>query len=66
MNSISNRHVASITAPVSDGVYQGWKPCMDWCEEHFGNKGGWWYIGEGVFEFTDQEDYLIFTLMWGK
>ena len=72
MNSITDRHVASIGAPIigfnpiNGHRYQGWKPCIDWCEENFGNKGGWWYIGEGVFEFSSQEDYMMFTLRWGK
>lgn len=70
INAITDRYVSSIQAPIDDTVskhrYQGWKPCIEWCEEHFGNAGGWWYVGEGVFEFSSQEDYMIFTLMWGK
>lgn len=67
-NSISNRHVASVMAPIDDVIskhrYQGWKPCIDWCEKQWGNQGGWWYIGEGVFEFIEERDYTWFMLRW--
>jgi hypothetical protein len=70
MNAIHDRYVASISAPtmsadpITGHRYQGWKPCMDWCEERWGDRGGWWYIGEGVFEFNDERDYLMFLLRW--
>jgi hypothetical protein len=69
MNEITNRYVANIMAPTmsSDPItghrYQGWKPCMDWCETQIVD--GWWYIGEGVFEFVDEADHLMFMLRWG-
>jgi hypothetical protein len=68
-NSISNRYVASVMAPGPDlggalQVYQGWKPCIDWCEKQWGNQGRWWFIGEGVFEFTEELDYTWFMLRW--
>jgi hypothetical protein len=66
MNEIHNRYVASVQAPNTHPGYGGWKPCMDWCEERWGNHGGWWYIGEGVFEFNDERDYLMFLLRWGS
>lgn len=61
MNEITNRYVASITAP-KIAKNSGWLPCMTWCEEHFSD--GWWYIGEGVFEFVNEADYLMFMLRW--
>jgi len=71
MNEITKRHVASIQAPrdplnAVSGVwcYQGWKPCIEWCEGLWGNQGGWWYIGEGVFEFNREQDHLMFMLRW--
>jgi hypothetical protein len=71
MNEISKRYVASIHAPydtlntIPGHRYRGWQPCLEWCEERFG-KGGWWYIGEGIFEFNDKRDYLMFVLRWGS
>jgi hypothetical protein len=61
MNEIDTRYVASIKAPESS-PYLGWAPCIDWCEQRFGP--GWWYITEGVFEFVDERDYLLFMLRW--
>ena len=61
MNEIHERYVASIMPPKVT-PYQGWKPCMEWCEEQIVE--GWWYIGEGVFEFVDEQDHLMFMLRW--
>ena len=69
MNEISDRYVASVMAPaisadpISGHRYQEWKPCMDWCETQIVD--GWWYIGEGVFEFVSEQDHLMFMLRWG-
>jgi hypothetical protein len=60
MNEIHKRYVASIPSPPAE-IYQGWRPCMDWCEQNINN---WWYIGEGVFEFIDKQDHLMFVLRW--
>ena len=65
MNEIHNRYVASVMAPtLGDGhvAYRGWQPCIDWCEEQIVD--GWWYISEGVFEFADEADHLMFMLRW--
>jgi hypothetical protein len=60
-------HVASIEAPIVETVskhrYQGWRPCVEWCEEHFPT-GGWRYDGEGVFKFLHAEDLTLFMLRW--
>jgi hypothetical protein len=73
INSITGRHVASISAPffgsdpVSGHRYVGWKPCIEWCEHQWGNYNNrWFFIGEGVFEFNDERDYLMFMLRWGS
>ena len=70
MNEIHNRYVASVESPVTqyDPVnghrYQGWAPCIRWCEQQFGDEGGWWYNTEGVFEFVNEQDHLLFMLRW--
>jgi hypothetical protein len=69
MNEITNRYVASVAAPtmsadsISGHRYQGWTPCIIWCEKHIGD--GWWFIGDGVFEFVDDADRTMFMLRWG-
>jgi hypothetical protein len=62
MNEINKRLVASVTAPHTQ-PYSGWSPCIEWCEQRMPT--GWWYIGEGVFEFADARDHLMFLLCWG-
>lgn len=61
MNEIHNRYVASVMPPAVT-PYQGWTPCIKWCEQNIGE--GWWYIGEGVFEFCLDSDYMLFMLKW--
>jgi hypothetical protein len=56
MNEIHNRYVANVQLPV--------EPCIRWCEEHLDNYRGWWYVSEGVFEFNNEQDYLMFMLRW--
>jgi len=68
MNHI--RYVASVPAPNDPKIaphYKGWSPCIDWCQEHFSDRdnNGWWgYVGEGVFEFSNEQDYSWFLLRW--
>jgi len=63
-------HVASIMPPPVDMTfngkyrYQGWTPCIDWCVKQFG-MAGWRFVGEGVFEFQEEQDYTWFILRWG-
>jgi hypothetical protein len=59
-------YVASVPAP--EGVW-GWTPCMTWCEKHFGidqewGVGCWHYNSEGVFEFKNEADCIMFMLRW--
>jgi len=61
MNEIEKRFIASVRAP-DVKPYQGWSPCIVWCDEHL--KDGWWFIGDGVFEFVREQDYLMFVLCW--
>jgi hypothetical protein len=69
MNEIHNRYVASVSAPtmsadpISGHRYQGWTPCINWCFSHLGDDG-WWFIGDGVFEFVDETDRTMFMLRW--
>jgi hypothetical protein len=67
MNEIHKRYAASVMAPTAgDGhvAYRGWQPCIDWCEKHLDNYRGWWYVSEGVFEFVDEKNHLVFVLRW--
>ena len=61
MNEIETRFIASVRAP-DVKPYQGWSPCIVWCDSHL--KDGWWFIGDGVFEFIREQDYLMFVLRW--
>ena len=71
-NNMSGWHVASVQAPIvnSDPVnghqYQGWRPCIDWCRKHLGDRAidGWRFQGEGVFEFKNEQDRTLFLLKW--
>ena len=69
MNEIHKSYMASVESPamqydpVNGHRYEGWSPCIRWCEEHFG-EAGWWYLTEGVFEFNREQDYLLFILKW--
>lgn len=41
---------------------------IDWCHEHFDNRGGetatWLYYTRGQFEFEREEDAVLFALRW--
>jgi len=69
MNEIHNRYVASVAAPtmsadpINGHRYQGWTPCINWCLSQFGDDG-WWFVGDGVFEFINEKDHLMFMLRW--
>jgi hypothetical protein len=50
---------------------RNWRPCMEWCVETFGGGigarswgPGWRYVSEGVFEFKNESDRLMFLLRW--
>jgi len=73
-------HIASVQAPPNVAgpdhsgwkvSYTGWNPCVKWCVATFGGGIGatswgpnWRYVGEGVFEFKDDADRLMFLLKW--
>jgi len=70
-NPLTEWYVASIMPPVDETIngkyrYQGWTPCIEWCKEQFGNSAmdGWRFVGEGVFEFRGEQDYVLFLLRW--
>jgi hypothetical protein len=70
-SDLSGWYVASIGCPeplnaISGYVYQGWLPCIEWCTKTFGDRAidGWRFIGEGVFEFREERDYVMFLLRW--
>ena len=80
-NKLSDWHVVSVMPPVVETIndqsrYQGWRPCIDWCAKHFGeqryylhnSRGGerWRFVGEGVFEFKDKKDLVLFLLRWAS
>ena len=62
-NELTQRWVASICAPPRE-LYEGWRPCINWCKENFESKSMWTYEGEGVFEFESEQEYLLFMLRW--
>ena len=68
-NKLNNWHVASVMPPVDHRVsptYQGWRPCIEWCEQTFGDRAidGWRFVSEGVFEFREEQDLALFLLRW--
>lgn len=74
-NSLTGWHVASIMAPtINLTAYQGWTPCINWCEEQWGHDNDmfisqgdtWQFVGEGIFEFKYEKDLLLFLLRWGS
>jgi len=63
-NTPTDRYVASVFPHVKPGeVYHGWSECVDWCYKNIKNVE-WRYVGEGVFEFKHEHDYIWFTLRW--
>jgi len=73
-------HIASVPAPPPvpgadhrgwKVLYAGWTPCIVWCEDQFGSitwpgpQSSWHHLGEGVFEFKNDADRMLFLLTWG-
>ena len=56
--------IASIMPPEIGGSYQGWSLCIDWCLENCESR--WIYVGEGVFDFVLDSDYIMFMLRWAN
>ena len=52
---------ASIPAPEMP-TYQGWSPCILWCDKNC--EGKWNFWSEGVFTFELNSDYTMFMLRW--
>jgi hypothetical protein len=61
------RYIASIETRLFDtehgAGYNGWHPQMRWCSENLQDTL-WRYVGEGVFEFKNDADRLMFLLRW--
>jgi hypothetical protein len=76
-NKLNNWYVASVEAPSIrhlthlSHAYYGWRPCIEWCEQTFGDMRSpdhpnrWRFVSEGVFEFREQSDLTAFLLRWG-
>ena len=73
VNELTNWYVASVASPVLSlgGIsqaYRGWTPCIEWCEQVFGEitmyNYRWRFISEGVFEFRYESDRTAFLLRW--
>ena len=64
-NSLNGWIVASVQQPAHKeyGYHKGWSPAMDWCKERY-TEQNWRYVGEGVFEFNSEQEYLMFMLKW--
>lgn len=52
----------SIPAPEMP-TYQGWSPCILWCDRNC--VGDWYFWSEGVFTFDLDSDATMFKLKWG-
>jgi hypothetical protein len=61
------KYIASIETKLFDtdhrAGYNGWSPQMSWCSENL-QDNMWRYVGEGVFEFVNPQDRLLFLLRW--
>lgn len=59
----SKMHIVCL-GPMTDdqGRYTGWKKAINWCGENI--QGLWYYVGEGVFEFDNEQEYLMFVVRW--
>jgi hypothetical protein len=72
-NPLNDWYVASVPTPHTDKPYsRGWSDCMNWCRDTFGEAtttnplvgNGWRYMSEGVFEFENEKDCVLFLLRW--
>lgn len=64
MNDIHLR--TYVTIPQSNPELQrdgGWERAYGWCESYC-HEDGWWYLGDGVFEFNSDRDAFLFKLKW--
>lgn len=75
-NSVTGWYVASVEAPYELRLdkmhYLGWQPCVNWCTQTFGSMYSpdypprWRFVGEGIFEFEHEKDYILFVLRWAS
>ena len=62
-NPLNGWFIASVQAPNVTGRYQGWSPCVNWCEANT-KEQNWRFCGEGIFEFRRLDDHILFLLRW--
>ena len=49
------------------GVLTHTSQLMDWCENYVGQRyHKWSYRGGGVFSFANEDDAVVFALLWGE
>lgn len=53
-------HIISVSPPKQDGH---WYEPFIWCSKMI-PKENWNFHGEGVFEFRNEQDLLLFILKW--
>jgi hypothetical protein len=58
-NQLTGWHIISIVPPEG----QGWLSCKEWCLAQV-SPHTWHYQGEGVFEFENEKDAVMFHLRW--
>jgi hypothetical protein len=63
MKSGVSKYIASIEPPTLE-THKGWSSAMAWCSTYCKHYHA--YRGEGVFEFTDEKEYLMFVLKFGS
>ena len=63
-NSMKFEHIASIYMSPSEGGGT-WLDCIHWCKDNL-DVMDWNYMGEGVFEFRNKQDYVVFLLKWSQ
>jgi hypothetical protein len=58
---------AKVKVPVAN-KYSQWALCSLWCSNNFGPgftvDRVWEYAGEGIYEFKNDQDAILFSLRW--
>ena len=66
MRKANGWYIAIVPAPMTEKLWESWRPCVEWCRENFGDRAidGWRFNGYGEFEFREESQYLLFLLRW--